>query len=72
MKYNKIYYVYTISYVLIKCYMLCQAQSSAPGPDIMLLKQQFLSMSGQAANPARQHPPVEYMFSTYTWCMCCI
>jgi hypothetical protein len=29
--------------------------------DIMLLGQQFLSMSGQAIKPARQHPPVEYM-----------
>jgi hypothetical protein len=29
----------------------------------MLLKQQFLSVSGQAANPARQHPPVEYWLS---------
>ncbi len=30
---------------------------------IMLLKQQFLSVSRQAANPARQHPPVEYVYS---------
>jgi hypothetical protein len=42
--------------------MLCQAQSSDPGLDIMLLKQQFLSVSGQAANLARQHPPVEYIY----------
>ena len=30
----------------------------------MLLKQQYLSVSGQAANPARQHPPqaVEYLY----------
>jgi hypothetical protein len=30
LKYTKIYYVYVISYVLTKYYMLCQAQSSAP------------------------------------------
>jgi hypothetical protein len=29
---------------------------------MMLLKQQYLSAAGQAANPARQHPPVEYMY----------
>ncbi len=28
----------------------------------MLLEQQLLSVSGQAANPARQHPFVEYMY----------
>ena len=28
----------------------------------MLLKPQLLGVSGQAANPARQHPPVEYMY----------
>jgi hypothetical protein len=28
----------------------------------MLLKQQHLSVSGQAADPARQHPPVEYVY----------
>ena len=43
--------------------MLRQGHDSAPGLDIMLLKQQFLSVSGQAANPARQHPPVEYWLS---------
>jgi hypothetical protein len=42
--------------------MLRQGPDSAPGLAIMLLKQQFLSMSGQAANPARKHPPVEYMY----------
>jgi hypothetical protein len=42
--------------------MLRQGHDSAPGLDIMLLKQQFLSVSGQPANPARQHPPVEYMY----------
>ena len=35
---------------------------SAPGLDIMLLKQLFFGVSGQAANPARQHPPVEYVY----------
>ncbi len=40
----------------------CQGHDSAPGLDIMLLKQQHFSMSGQAADPARQHPPVEYMY----------
>ena len=44
-------------------FMLRQGHDSAPGLDIMLLKQQFLSVSGQAANPARQHPPVEYWLS---------
>ena len=42
--------------------MLRQGHESAPGLDIMLLKQQFLSVSEQAANPARQHPPVEYVY----------
>ena len=42
-------------------FMLRQGHS-APGLDIMLLKQQFLGVSGQAANPARQHPPVEYVY----------
>ncbi len=44
--------------------MLRQGHDSAPGLDIMLLKQQYLSVSGQAANPARQHPPqaVEYLY----------
>ncbi len=46
-------------------YMLRQGHAAAPGLDIMLLKQQFLSLSlsRQAANPARQHPPVEYVYS---------
>ncbi len=44
--------------------MLRQGHDSAPGIDILLLKQQYLSVSGQAANPARQHPPqaVEYLY----------
>ena len=42
--------------------MFCQGHDSAPGLDIMLLKQQHLSVSGQAADPARQHPPVEYVY----------
>ena len=44
--------------------MLRQGHDSAPGLDIMLLKQQYLSVAGQAANPARQHPPqaVEYLY----------
>ncbi len=42
--------------------MLRQGHDSAPGLDIMLLKQQFLSVSDLAANPARQHRPVEYMY----------
>jgi hypothetical protein len=28
----------------------------------MLLKQQYLTVSGQAANQAKQHPPVKYMY----------
>ncbi len=66
------YYVYVTCYVLTNHYMLCQAQSSAPGLDIMLLKQQFLSVSGQAANQARQHPPAPTTVATRTfrlpWC----
>ena len=42
--------------------MLRQGHDSAPGLDIMLLKQQFLCVSGQVANPARQHPPAEYVY----------
>jgi hypothetical protein len=30
----------------------------------MLLKQQLLSVSGPAGNPARQHPPVTYVYRT--------
>ena len=47
------------------CYttnMLHQGHDSAPGLDIMLLKQQFLGVSGQPANLARQHPPIEYEY----------
>ena len=44
--------------------MLRQGHDSAPGLGIMLLQQQFLSVSGQAAVPARQHPPVEYVHSS--------
>ena len=50
-------------YILsLDLFILRQGHESAPGLDIMLLKQQFLSVSGQAANPARQHPPVEYVY----------
>ena len=42
--------------------MLRQGHESASRLDIMLLKQRFLSVSGQAANPARQHPPVEFVY----------
>ena len=42
--------------------LFCQGHDSAPGLDIMLLKQQHLSVSGQAADPARQHPSVEYVY----------
>ncbi len=42
--------------------LFCQGHDSAPGFDIMLLKQQHLSVSGQAADQARQHPPVEYVY----------
>jgi hypothetical protein len=50
--------VYTL-YIYWQFY--CQGHDSAPGIDIMLLKQQYLSVSGQAADLARQHPPVEYV-----------
>ncbi len=42
--------------------MLLQRHPAAPGLDIMLLKQQFLSVTRQAANPARQHPHIEYVY----------
>jgi hypothetical protein len=51
--------VYTIHLLTI---LFCQGRDSAPGLDIMLLKQQHFSVSGQAADPARQHPPVEYVY----------
>ena len=51
--------VYTI-YLLTN--LLCQGHDSAAGLGIMLLKQQHLSVSGQAADPARQRPPVEYVY----------
>ena len=44
--------------------MLGQGHDSAPGLDIMLLKQQLLSGSGQAADQARLHQPVMYVYST--------
>ena len=48
-------------------YMLCIYYTDVGyipsiGLDIMLLKLQFLSVSGQEANPARQHPPVENVY----------
>jgi hypothetical protein len=49
-------------FILTAKYILRQGHDTAPGLDSMLLKQQFLTVSGQAANPARQHPPVEYMY----------
>ncbi len=42
--------------------LFCQGHKSAPGLDIMLQKQQNLSVSGHAADPVRQHPPVEYVY----------
>jgi hypothetical protein len=39
-----------------------QGHDLAPGLDIMLPKQQHFSVSGQAADQARQHPPVEYVY----------
>ncbi len=42
--------------------LFCQGHNSAPCLDIMLLKQQHFSVSGQAAKQARQHPPVEYVY----------
>ena len=42
--------------------LFSQEHDSAPGLEIMLLKQQHLSVSRQAADPARQHPPVEYVY----------
>jgi hypothetical protein len=49
-------------FILNAKYILRQGHDSAPGLDIMLLKQQFLTVSLQAANPARQHPPVQYIY----------
>jgi hypothetical protein len=51
--------VYTI-HILTKIF--CQGHDSAPGLDIMLLKQQHLRVSGQTAYQARQHPPVEHVY----------
>ncbi len=42
--------------------MLGQGHDSAPGLDILLLKKQLLSVSGQAADQARLHPPVTYVY----------
>ncbi len=42
--------------------MLRQGHDSAPGLAILLLKQQFLSVSELAANPARKHCHVEFMY----------
>ncbi len=42
--------------------LFCQGHDSATGFDIIILKQQHLSVSGHAAYPARQHPPVEYVY----------
>ncbi len=42
--------------------LFCQGHDSAAGLDIVLLKQQHFSVSGQAAYPARQHPLVEYVY----------
>ena len=44
--------------------MLGQGHDSAPGLDIMLLKQKLLSVSGQTADRARLHQPVTYMYRT--------
>jgi hypothetical protein len=44
--------------------MLVQGHDSAPALDIMLLKQQVLSVSGQAADQARQHQTITYMYRT--------
>jgi hypothetical protein len=42
--------------------LFCQGHDSAPGLNIMLLKQRHFSVYGQAADQARQHPPVEYVY----------
>ena len=42
--------------------MLHQGHDSAPGLDIMVLKQQLISVSAHPANPARQHPPIEFVY----------
>ncbi len=53
--------------------LFCQGHDSAPGLNIMLMKQQHFSVSGHAADPARQHPPVEYVYRRshreYGWWM---
>ncbi len=40
--------------------MYCQGHDSAPGLDIMLLKQQYLCVSGQVTHQVRHPPPVVY------------
>ena len=44
--------------------MLHKGHDSAPGLDIMVLKLQFISVSAQPADPARQHPPIEFASTT--------
>ncbi len=41
---------------------MTQPQVSTDRLDITLLKQQHFSVSGQAADPARQRPPLEYVY----------
>ncbi len=53
------FFVYTIHKLTN---LFCLGHDSAPGLDIMLLKQQHLSVFGQAADPVRQCPPVEYLY----------
>ncbi len=48
--------------VLVMTQPQVSGHDSAPGLNIMLLKQQQLSVSGHAADLARQHPPVEYVY----------
>ena len=44
--------------------MLSQGHDQAPALDIMMLKQQVLSVSGQAADQARQHQTITYLYRT--------
>ncbi len=56
------YVMYMLCIYYIYWQFFCQGHDSTPGFNIMLLKQQHLSVSGQAADLARQHPPVEYVW----------
>jgi hypothetical protein len=62
LKYFDMLFICCVYIIHILTILFCQGHDSAPGLYIMLLKQQHFSVSGQAADLARQHPPVEYVY----------